>query len=115
MECTLTGRNTQVTPELRNLVLRRLSSLERLIGDAVVSADMVVATERHLYVSELVVHARGDHRLHGIGDGDTWQIAIGGAVDKVMRQAQTLKGKWQGRRRTAPPRAAAAGGDTLSG
>ena len=118
MECTLTGRNTQVTPELRDLVLRRLSSLERLIGDAVVSADMVVATERHLYVSELVVHARGDHRLHGIGHGDTWQIAVGEAVDKVMRQAQTLKGKWQGRRRRiAPPRSDAAGvdSDTLSG
>ena len=101
MDCRLTARHVKVTDELRDLVARRLTPLERLLGDTVVSPDMVLSSERNHYQTELVVHARGDHRLHGVGDGNSWQVAVGGAVDKVMHQAQTLKGKWQGRRRHA--------------
>ena len=78
--------------------------LERLLGDALVSADMVMATEHQCCVSELVVHAREQHRLHGLAEGPNWPVAVGAVVDKVMNQAQTLKGKWHGRRRdTALP------------
>ena len=101
MECTVTGRHMEISSELRHLVDRRLLPLERLLGDALVSADIVMATEHHRCVSELVVHARGDHRLHGLVEGPTWHVAVGAAVDKVMHQAQTLKGKWRGRRRDA--------------
>ena len=107
MEFTVTGRHMEINSELRDLIDRRLLPLERLLGDAIVSADMVLAAERHLCVSELVVHARGDHRLHGLAEGESWQTAVGAAVEKVMHQAQTLKGKWHGRRRqvVSPDRA----------
>lgn len=105
MECTLTGRSVAINPELRELISRRLDPLERLLGDAIVSADMVLTSERHLCVSELIVHARGEHRLHGLAQGPSWHTAVGAAVDKVMHQAQTLKGKWHGRRRQPAPRA----------
>ena len=101
MACTVTGRHMEISSELRHLVDRRVRPLERLLGDALVSADMVMATEHHRCVSELVVHARGDHRLHGLAKGPNWQAAVGAAVEKVMHQAQTLKGKWHGRRRDA--------------
>ena len=103
MECTVTGRHMEISGELRRLIDRRLLPLERLLGDALVSADMVMATKHHRYVSELVLHARGDHRLHGLAEGSNWQAAVGAAVEKVMHQAQTLKGKWHGRRRDAAP------------
>ena len=112
MECTVTGRHMEITGELRDLIDQRLLPLERLLGDAIVSADIVLAAERRLCVSELVVHARGDHRLHGLAEGKSWQTAVGAAVEKVMRQAQTLKGKWRGRRRhVAPPVRAEGTGD----
>ena len=88
MGCRLTGRHAKVTDELRDLVARRLAPLERLLGDTVVSADMVLSSERNHYQTEFVVHARGDYRLHGVGDGNSWQIAVGAAVDKVMHQAR---------------------------
>ncbi len=103
MECTVTGRHMEIGSALRDLVHRRLLPLERLLGDSIVSADMVLSAERHLYVSELVVHARGDHRLHALAEGPNWQSAVGAAVGKVTHQAQTLKGKWHGRRRDAAP------------
>jgi ribosome-associated translation inhibitor RaiA len=99
MDCTLTARNTQITPELRDLIDHRLQPLERVLGEALVSADMVLSSDHRQCVSEFVVHARDDHRLHGVAEGPTWQTAVGGAVDRVMHQAQKLKGKWQARRR----------------
>lgn len=101
MECTVTGKHMEVSDGLRDLIHRRLRPVERLLGDAVVSADMVLTAEHKLCMSELVIHARGDHRLHGQAEGPSWQVAVGAAVDKVMQQAQTLKGKWRGRRREA--------------
>lgn len=99
MDCRLTTRHVKATDELRDLVARRLTPVDRALSDTVVSADMVLSSERNHYQTEFVVHARGDHRLHGVGDGNSWQVAVGAAVDKVMHQAQTLKGKWQARRR----------------
>ena len=99
MDCRLTARHVKVTDELRDLVARRLTPVDRALSDTVVSADMVLSSERNHYQTEFVVHARGDHRLHGVGDGNSWQVAVGAAVDKVMHQAQTLIGKWQARRR----------------
>ncbi|TDI19461.1 MAG: hypothetical protein E2P06_16390 [Acidobacteria bacterium] len=116
MECTVTGRHMEISSTLRDLVRQRLLPLERLLGDALVSAEIVLAAERHVCVSELVVHARGDHRLHGMAKASNWQTSIGAAVEKVMHQAQTLKGKWQGRRRQAvPPPNLAADGETSAG
>jgi len=41
--------------------------------------------------------------LHGEGAGPDPQTAIGMAADKVERQAETLKGKWSGRKRRSLP------------
>ena len=111
MEGTVTGRHMEISVELRRLVDRRLLPLERLLGDALVSADMVMDTKHHRCVSELVVHARGDHRLHGLAEGFNRQGAVGAAIKKVMHQAQPLKGKWHGRRRDAAPSPSLAGTD----
>jgi ribosomal subunit interface protein len=103
MQYTLTARNVSVNDELRDLIEKRLQPLERVLGDALVSAEFVLSTARHLCVSELIVHARGDHRLHALAEETNWPAAVGTAVDKVSHQAHTLKGKWQDRRRHAVP------------
>ena len=42
--------------------------------------------------------------LHGAGTGPDPESAIGAAADRVERQAEKLKGKWNGRRRRAQRR-----------
>ena len=43
--------------------------------------------------------------LRGNGEGNAWPISIRQATEKVEQQAQTLKGKWDGRKRKgAAPR-----------
>lgn len=112
MQYTLTARNVPVNDELRDLIDKRLQPLERVLGDALVSAEVVLSSARHLCVSELVVHARGDHRLHGVAEGPNWPAAVGAAVDKVNHQAHTLKGKWHDRRRHAAPVSESVGPET---
>jgi putative sigma-54 modulation protein len=112
MRLSLTGRQIDVPPALRQLVTRRLDRLERVFNDTLVSAQVVLSRERHLLQAELVVHARGDHMLSAVGSGATWTIAVGEAAERIAQQAHRLKGKWTTRkRRNGARRAPAARGE----
>lgn len=106
MKTTVTGRHVDVTPDLHRVIRTKLDKVERVLNDSGVSAQVILSDGRHECVTEVVVHARGDHQLRGEGRGRTWSQAIAGAVDKVDQQAHTLKGKWETRRRRATPTSA---------
>lgn len=99
MRRTLTGRQVDITPQLRELVDARLAKVERLLNSAAVSAQVVLAREKNRLVVEVTVHATGDHILHGVGSTDKWSTALTAAVVKVSQQAAKIKGKWQVRKR----------------
>ena len=112
MRLLLTGRQLTITPALRRLVDARLAKLERRFGDALVSVQVVLSKEKNRFVAEAIVHARQDHMLTGIGSSNAWGTAMTAAVQKVLQQAERVKGKWQQRKRSAasvrtlPPAAA---------
>ena len=64
------------------------------------SAQVVLSREKNRVVAEVVVHARQDHMLAGVGATQTWSTALTAAVKKVLQQAETVKGKWQERKRS---------------
>ena len=76
MRLLLTGRQVEITPTLRRLVEARLAKLERRFGDALVSAQVVLSREKNRFVAEVVVHARQDHILHGIGTTQAWSTSL---------------------------------------
>jgi ribosomal subunit interface protein len=104
MRPLLTARQVEITPSLRKLVEARVAKIERRLGGAVVSSQLVLSREKNRFVSELTVHAKGDHILHGIGTGNGWSTSLTSAVQKVGQQVEKLKGKWQARKRTNPRR-----------
>ena len=118
MQTLVTGRNVEITPGLRQLIDRGLGKLDRLLNDTAVSAQVILRQERHRHVAEITIHARGDHMLHGLGQGTGWQASIKEALGKIAKQAQQMKSKWHERKRqaagartvTPPARAAEAGG-----
>ena len=65
------------------------------------SAQVVLSREKNRLVAEVVVHARQDHTLKGLGTTATWGTSLTAAVKKVLQQAETVKGKWQERKRSA--------------
>ena len=112
MRIDITGRHVDVTPALRQLVERRLSRVERLLNDSAVSATAILTLEKYRHRTEIIVHARGDKMLRGLGEGNAWNLSIRQATEKVEQQAKKVKGKWTERKRSdTPRRTARAGGD----
>jgi putative sigma-54 modulation protein len=101
MRLELTGRNLDITPPLRALIERKIGKIDRLLRDSAVSAQLVCSIEKYRHVVELTIHARGDHMLHGLGQGTTWPLAIKAAVAKIEKQARKVKTKWTSRKRRA--------------
>jgi putative sigma-54 modulation protein len=105
MRFDLTGRNVEITPALRQLIDRKIKKLERVLNDSALSAQVVLSREKYRRVAEITIHARGDHVLHGLGQGGVWPVSLGEAVEKILQQAHRLKTKWTARkRRAAGPR-----------
>lgn len=99
MRVDITGRHVDITPALRQLIDRRLAKLDRLLAERVVSATIILTREKYRRLTELVIHARGDHTLRGVGQGHDWNLSVRQAADKVAQQAQKLKSKWTERKR----------------
>jgi putative sigma-54 modulation protein len=108
MRLVLTGRHVEISPALRRLADKKLGKLDRVLNNAVVSAQVVLTLEKYLHVVDVTLHARGDHMLHGLGRANAWEASFSQAVEKITQQAQTLKGKWQERKRRATPARAVA-------
>ena len=108
MRLQIKGKQVDISPSLRSLAEDRLAKLERKLNDALVSAHLVLSRERNRYIAELTVHAKADHMLHGIGNTAGWSTSLTAAVQKVMQQADKMKGKWEDRKRgSAGPRTGA--------
>jgi putative sigma-54 modulation protein len=101
MRLLLTGRNVQITPPLRQQLSRRLAKLERLLHDSAVSAQVVLTREKYRHVTDITLHARGDHVLSGVGNATTWAESMSEALEKITQQAQRVKERWQTRKRRA--------------
>jgi putative sigma-54 modulation protein len=72
-----------------------------VLNDAAVSALIIVTKEKYRHRVEMVIHARGNQTLSGLGEGTGWPLAIRQAAQKIEQQAKKLKGKWDSRKRQA--------------
>ena len=119
MPLDITGRHVEITPPLRQLIERRLARLERLLNDSIVSTKVILTQEKYRHRAEIIVHARGDHTLRGLGEGNAWPISVRQAVEKLEQQAEKVKTKWAERKRSDArrrvPRAARATAASGSG
>ena len=101
MRLSLTGRHLDISPNLRQLVSRRLARVERLLNDSAVSAQVVLSLEKRAHCTEIIVHARGDHMLTAQTSAEGWPQSVGEAVERIALQARKLKDKWRTRKRRA--------------
>ena len=103
MRLALTGRQVEITPGIRRLVAKKIARLERVLNTKAVSGQVELWLEKFRHVVEVHIHARGGHMLKGRAVATGWEEALTEAVDRIIHQAQTLKGKWQGRKRQPRP------------
>lgn len=102
MRLELTGKQIDITPGVRRMIETKLAKIERMLNDAAVSAQVVVSREKSGDRADVTLHARGEKFLHGHGKSERLGTAMGEAVDKIVQQARKLKGKYEGRKRSAP-------------
>ena len=100
MRLDITGRHVEITQTLRQLIERRLARIKRLLNDSAVSATVILTLEKYRHRAEIVLHARGDKMLRGLGEGNSWNLSVRQAVEKVEQQAKKVKGKWGERKRS---------------
>ncbi len=101
MRLDITGRHVTVTPALRQLITRRLTTLERVLNSAALSAVVIATKEKYRHKVDMTIHTRGDHTLNGTAEANTWPLAVREATIKLEQQAKKLKGKWNSRKRQA--------------
>lgn len=96
----------EITPGVRRVIDSKLARLARMLNDSAVSAQVVISKEKNGARADVTLHARGEKFLHGMGRGENLGVAVSEAVEKLVHQAQTLKGKWQERKRRGAGRLA---------
>lgn len=102
MRLDISGRHLTVTAATRKFAEQRLSHTLRLLNNSALSAHVGLLKERGRIRAEVSLHVKHERFLHGAGTGPDPESAIGAAADRVERQADKLKGKWNGRRRRLP-------------
>src|SRR2546428_7763777 len=85
MRIDYTGRQMEITPDLRHYTEERLRKLVRLLGEGF-GLQVILTAEKHRRIAELALAIR-DHTLVGIEETGDARTAIKGALDKLERQA----------------------------
>ena len=99
MRLDITGRNVEITNPIRQLIDRRLARLERVLNDSAISATVILTKEKYRHRTEMIIHARGDRTMRGMGEGNAWPLSVRQASEKIEQQAHKLKSKWAERKR----------------
>src|SRR5262245_58931345 len=102
MRLELTGRRLAITPSLRALVTRKLGKVRRFVNDAGISAAVILTKEKFSSVVEISLHAKGERFLHAVAKATSWEKAMTDGVAKILHQAETVKSRWQERKRRGP-------------
>jgi len=96
MQKMITARHFDLTREIRAHAETEMEGLSRYFEN-IISAEMILDTERHRRVAELKVKVYSQV-LTGTGDTDDMYNSIAVAVDKVREQLKRYKGKLNDKR-----------------
>ena len=104
MQIEYTGRQIDVTPDLRQYTEERLKKIVRLLRDRC-TLKVILTTERHLRIAEMTLKFR-DHSLVGIGQTADARSSINDALDKIEKQVVRLMERKRTRKRRPKPTSA---------
>jgi len=94
MQLEFTGRQMEVTPQLRKYTEERLRKLTRILRGRF-DAKVILAAEKHRRMAEITVKFR-DQTMVGVEETSDALASVKGAIDKLERQAV----RWLERKRT---------------
>jgi putative sigma-54 modulation protein len=101
MRIDFTGRQMEVSPDLRLYTEERLRKLTRLLHDRF-DIHVILTAEKHRRIAEITLKFR-DHILVGIEQTGDARSSINGALDKLERQTVRFLAKRRTRKRRPKP------------
>ena len=99
MNVEYTGRQYEITPAIRKQVETGLGKLTKLLGDNF-DSKVILAVEKHRCKAEITVNSRVNP-IVGLGEASDMTAAVGGALDRIERQAIKFKSRWRSKKRQA--------------
>jgi len=100
MATEISGRNFEVTPDIRALLDKKLSKVQERLFDDVIDVRVVLQVEKYRNICEILITGK-DHDVKAVQESDeSMQDAINAAVDHVKRQAQKNRKKIRDHHRT---------------
>ncbi|MGH9355244.1 MAG: ribosome hibernation-promoting factor, HPF/YfiA family [Terriglobia bacterium] len=104
MRIEYTGRQMEVTPDLRDYTEEHLAKLNRVLRDHC-DIHVILEAAKHRRIAEITVQWR-DRTLVGVEETTDCRSSIKGALDKLDRQAVRLLTRLRTRKRRSPPTSA---------
>ncbi len=101
MRIEYTGRQTEVTQDLREYTEEHLGKLNRVLRDHC-SVHVILAAAKHRRIAEITAQWR-DRTLVAIEETRDYRSSIKGALDKLERQAVRLPARLRTKKRRAAP------------
>ena len=104
MRIDFTGRQMEISTDLRQYTEERLRKLLRIFGDRF-EVHVILAAEKHRRTAEVTLKFR-DQTFVGVDETRDARSSINGALDKIERQAVRLLEKRRTRKRRPSPASA---------
>ncbi len=101
MATEITGRNFEVTPQIRALLDKKLSKVVDKLFDDVIDVRVVLQVQKYRNICEILIVGK-EHDVKAVQNSDeSMPDAINAAVDHVKRQAQKNRKKIRDHHRPA--------------
>lgn len=100
MNVEYTGRQFEITPIARKQVEGGLEKIQKILGSDF-DAHVVLSTEKRRHIAEITVAVRNHPPIVGLSEAMEMSMAIGGALDRIERQAVKYKTRWKSKKRQA--------------
>jgi putative sigma-54 modulation protein len=93
MGTEISGRNYEVTPDIRELLEKKLAKIEEKLFDDVIEVRCVLQVEKYRNICEILIVGK-EHDVKSVQESDeSMQDAINSALDHLKRQAQKNRSK----------------------
>jgi putative sigma-54 modulation protein len=98
MNVEYTGRQFEVTPAIRRQVEAGLQKIQKILNNNF-DTHVILSAEKNRHVAEINVIVRNHAPIVGLAEAPEMTFAVGGALDRIDRQAMKYKTRWKRRKR----------------
>jgi putative sigma-54 modulation protein len=99
MNVEYTGRQYEITPITRKQVEGGLEKIQKILG--IFETHVILSTEKRRHIAEITITVHNHAPIVGLSEAPEMNTAIGGALDKIERQAVKYKTRWKSKKRQA--------------